>query len=169
MKPDQAGSIVTEYAQVLQTALKGGTVAGESALPYDKTTIRVAIMTDYAESHRRDRDLLDAFRDTFASAYMYLGAFVAEEDARDVRDLEAALSGGPRTESRLKALLADGTFSQERFDRYQTVSKRVSHEMDLLLAEFHGFEKGIGARRYCQCVITEMRVAADWVKRKFDA
>ena len=162
MTPDEAERIVNDYGAIIERELATSMVAPESALPYDRATLRDALLTYTGALHRMDA-LDESIRNALGTGYMYLSSFIPDELADRVRVAEAECKEPPDFDP-------TGDASREIAPCLSDALaplRRANDEGSLLLAEFHGFEKGIGARDYRVDEIAERAVAKKQVKDMF--
>lgn len=144
MRVEDAETIVRVYGAVIERELGRSSAAPESVLPCDKATLREALLT-YARALHRTNALDEDTRGVLATGYMLLSSFIPDDEARRARAAEAILRPAPRSVEEAKARAAELACV---LDNYTAILQRVGEEGSLLLAEFYGFEKGIGARDY---------------------
>ena len=156
MKPEDAERIVNEYGGMMERELGRSGVAPESALPHPKATIREAILTYTAALHKMRA--LHEIRDTLATGYMQLADFMPDADALHVRRVE---------ETMLSSVEDFAGMPEDETQRWTELKRQAVEEGSLLLAEFRGFEKGIGARDYRVDEIAERRAAKRDVEDMF--
>jgi hypothetical protein len=155
MRAQEAERIVNEYGRVMHEAARASTAAPVSMLPYDKATIKQAILVVLAVLHFA-HELSDKFRSDLRGGYIWLANFVDDERAECVREYDAAmLDSFERFES-----LPPGTVG-----RSVGILRGIHAEGLLLHAEFWEFEKRIGLRPASQDFDAMVEEAREMARR----
>lgn len=138
MRPEEAERIVNEYGGVLEKAASQGSAHPVSMLRYEKGTMKRAILSHMA-ALKAMGELTEEMRNHLGVGYVELAGFIEDEQAQHVIEWGQAMLQGTFEER-----LENPVLSRDSSEHYFQISRRISEEAGLLLAELRGFEKEIG-------------------------